>query len=152
MTNVLSTFVKCICVKFLCCCARVLQCQPRWRPIANHQLLQNCSYCRIIIASKYNLWNLCLGFNPYLGFCKMSTFLDFVLYYSPDSITLFWNSHCSPCHPPIILFSIYAKGSLLDRYKILVKTVTCMHLLLISYLNGYTTKNYSLFIHNICTI
>ncbi len=23
MTNVLSTFVKCVCVKFLCCCARV---------------------------------------------------------------------------------------------------------------------------------
>ena len=36
MTNVLSTFVKYVCVKFLCCCARVLQCQPRWRPIANH--------------------------------------------------------------------------------------------------------------------
>ena len=36
MTNLLSTFVKCVCVKFLCCCARVLQCQPRWRPIANH--------------------------------------------------------------------------------------------------------------------
>ena len=36
MTNVLSTFAKCVFVKLLCCCARVLQCQPRWRPIANH--------------------------------------------------------------------------------------------------------------------
>ena len=36
MTNVLSIFVKCVGVKFVCCCARVLQCQPRWRPIANH--------------------------------------------------------------------------------------------------------------------
>ena len=32
MANVLSTFLKSVCVKFLCCCARVLQCQPRWRP------------------------------------------------------------------------------------------------------------------------
>ena len=36
MTDVLSIFVKCVWVKFLCCCTRVLQCQPRWRPIANH--------------------------------------------------------------------------------------------------------------------
>ncbi len=35
MTNVLSTFVKCVCVKFLCCCARVLQCQPRWEDSYN---------------------------------------------------------------------------------------------------------------------
>ncbi len=42
MTNVLSIFVKCVCVKFLCCCASVLQCQPRWRPIANHLLNKRC--------------------------------------------------------------------------------------------------------------
>ncbi len=35
MTNVSSIFVKCVCVKFLCCCARVLQCRPRWRPNCN---------------------------------------------------------------------------------------------------------------------